>query len=228
MLGESLRRRRKLDTRRAGKSHAPPIRWSRWLLAVAIAVPLCFGTGYVLAIGVLFPVPEEVGGDTVPVPDLGRTTFAEAERLLAEAGLAVGEVSRYPHPSVPEGQVVAQSPVPGQHLRPGAEVRLGVSAGPVSVLVPNLIGLPAAEAAALASRLGFAVEQLDRPDAGPSGMVLSVDPAPGTERRLPAPLRITVSVPLPVIPVDTMPFGEDVPFQRPAPGVWPEPSAPGF
>lgn len=226
MLGESLRRRRRLDTRRAGKSHAPPIRWSRWLLAIVIAVPLCFGTGYVLAVGLLFPIPEEAGGDTVPVPDLARMPLPEAERVLAAAGLAVGTVSRSPHPAVPEGHVVAQSPVPGQHLRPGAEVWLGVSSGPVSVLVPDLVGLPADEAMALAGRLGFEVERVDLPDPGPSGIVRGVDPAPGTERRLPALLRLTVSAPLPVASGDTTTFGADLRDHRAAPGLLPEPVTP--
>lgn len=198
MLGESLRRRRKVSSR---PPQGPPLRWSRWIPGGLAAVLLSFGTGYATAVFVLFPVPEAAAGGeaAVVVPRLVGRDRAAAEQELQSRGLVLGEVVELPHPSEREGTVIAQAPLAIQQLRPGAAVRIAVSAGRARALVPDIVGLPAEDGVALARRLGFGVERREENAPGPAGVILRVVPAPGRERELPAEITLVVSVPMPVV-----------------------------
>ena len=206
-IGDSIRRRH-------GQRTQPPKRrgfpWARWLAYFALAAAVAFGTGYAVSVHVLFPAPEQVTGG-IPVPALAGRDVRDAKRELLELGLELGDVAEIPHPTVPTGIVVAQSPVAGQQLRPGASVGLGVSAGPVRVAVPDVTGFRAARAAALAARLGFAVEEIEEESLLPAGQVLRVEPAPGTPLELPSTIVLVISSGPPEldedllgVPVDTL------------------------
>lgn len=66
------------------------------------------------------------------VPDLRGKTAAEAEALLKEQGLALGEVSRRPSDR-PRDTVIDQDPAPLEQVQPGAAVRVVLSDGPPAV-----------------------------------------------------------------------------------------------
>jgi len=222
MLGDSIRRRRGdrlgwLNKRRTGGPEAPrPPLAARtvlnWMLAGLAAILLSFGTGYALAVQVLFPAPDYRSGAEVPVPRLIGRELGDAEREIEAAGLQLGEVTRLPHPSKRAGEVLAQTPLPEQQLPPGGEVRLAISAGPARATVPDVVGLPADDAAGLAHRMGFEVNR--RTEVAPSavGRVIRVVPAPGTEQVLPASVTLFVGTEpeswLPPVPEDEA-GGED-------------------
>jgi beta-lactam-binding protein with PASTA domain len=216
-LGDSIRRRRE------------PIGWrpsgaARWLGIALAAALLAFGTGYAIATVVLFPAPPENGAG-IPVPGLAGRRLEEAERQLRERGLELGEVFELPHPDQPAGVVVAQSPLAGQQLRPGAQVSLGVSSGPPRARVPDVTGLTAERAAALARMIGFEVSQREEESEAPVGTVIRVEPAPGTEHVVPAPLVLVVSSGPPLPPPDTVvgdTLGRDA-VVPPVPGFDPQP-----
>jgi beta-lactam-binding protein with PASTA domain len=194
-LGDSIRRRRE------------PVGWRpigavRWLGIALAAGLIAFGTGYAVATVILFPAPPENGAG-IPVPALAGRRLEEAERQLREHGLEVGDVLELPHPDQPVGVVVAQSPLPGQQLRPGARVSLGVSSGPPRARVPDVAGLTAERAAALARMIGFQVSQREEESEAPVGTVIRVEPAPGTEHVVPAPLVLVVSSGPPLPPPDS-------------------------
>lgn len=207
-IGDSIRRRRGHRTRPAAKRGFP---WARWLVYFAITAAIAFGAGYVVSAYVLFPAPEQPT-DGIPVPALTGRSLRDAEHHLQQAGLALGDVEEIPHPSVPAGIIVAQSPVAGQQLRPGASVGVGVSAGPVRVAVPDVTGFRAARAAALAARLGFTVEEIQEESLFPAGQVIRVEPEPGTSLQLPATIVLVISAGPPQpeeeellgVPVDTL------------------------
>ncbi|HEX7089622.1 MAG TPA: PASTA domain-containing protein [Longimicrobiales bacterium] len=212
-LGDSIRRR-----------HAPvgwrPTGAARWLGIAFAAGLLAFGTGYAIAALVLFPAPAETGAG-IPVPGLAGRRLEEAERQLRERGLEVGDVLELPHPDRPAGVVVAQSPLPGQQLRAGARVSLGVSSGPPRARVPDVTGLTAERAAKLAGMAGFEVSRREEESEAPAGTVIRVEPAPGTEHVVPAPLVLVVSSGPPLPPPD-MAAGDSLARDAPAP------PAPGF
>jgi len=97
-----------------------------------LSAVVMFGIGYLIAVRVLFPPPPEPE-DGIAVPSLIGMTVDQAHNALRAVSLRLTEVTEIEHPSVPEGLVIAQSPLPGQQLRELAPVRIAISAGPARV-----------------------------------------------------------------------------------------------
>jgi eukaryotic-like serine/threonine-protein kinase len=77
----------------------------------------------------------------VLVPPLAGKTVNEATTLLADAGLHLRvEEGRRLDPQVPAGQIVTQEPASGARTRRERSVRVWVSGGPRSMIVPALAG----------------------------------------------------------------------------------------
>ena len=205
MLGESVRRRRGAGG--AAKRQRPPRRGRGrgarfWAVVALAALGIPFLAGYLVATQVLFP-PPAMADAGIPVPELRGMAEAEVRLALVEAGLGGPEVSTLPHPYVAEGLVVAQSPLPGQQLRPGAVVQVAVSSGSPVAPVPDVRGFDAERAALLLERLGYVVERTEVETAIPAGRVVEVRPAPGMEVRVPSTITLVVSLGLP----DAEPLG---------------------
>jgi eukaryotic-like serine/threonine-protein kinase len=198
MLGDSVRRRQP-GARRA-KRAAPATRrrkgkwrWRPLLIALPLALVLPFVLGYVLAVYVLFPPRDLAAGPGIPVPQLVGRSAGEAQRDLVAAGLGSVQTTELPHPSAPPGQVIAQSPLPGQQLRPGGDVRVALSAGRPRVVVPDVQGFSAERAESLLRRAGFDVTRIDEQSPLAAGRVLRTEPAPGQSQELPAAVTVVVS-----------------------------------
>ncbi len=77
----------------------------------------------------------------VIVPILNGKTVSEATTLLADAGLNLKvEENRRVDPKVPAGQIVSQEPQSGIRTRRERSVKVWVSSGPRSTIVPALTG----------------------------------------------------------------------------------------
>lgn len=194
MLGEGMKRRRQPVRRKGAARETGGRRFSvwRWLLAGLIAVVVAFGAGYLVATLVLFPQPA-LAGDEIAVPDLIGMPVADAREQLETRNLRLGEVRSMAHPSTPVDVVIAQAPLSDQRLKPGAAVRIAVSSGPASIVVPDLEGLPFESARELAVRVGFSVTRRDEMDPAPAGVILRTQPAAGTSVEAPAELTLVVS-----------------------------------
>ncbi|MCY3578864.1 MAG: Stk1 family PASTA domain-containing Ser/Thr kinase [bacterium] len=82
------------------------------------------------------------GIQAVEVPDVMGMTPLRAAQVLAQAGLEVSdEVLEEPSIDVEAGLVISTDPAPPVLLLPGTPIKILVSLGPESVIVPNLIGL---------------------------------------------------------------------------------------
>jgi beta-lactam-binding protein with PASTA domain len=99
--------------------------------------------------------------------------------------------------------VIGQAPLPGQLGRSDTGVRLTVSLGPERGSVPDVIGLRQAWAQNLLGASGFRVEADSAEAREPRGVVVAVDPTPGTDLAIPGDVRITISTgpPLVAMPV---------------------------
>ncbi|MEA1948207.1 MAG: PASTA domain-containing protein [Thermodesulfobacteriota bacterium] len=79
--------------------------------------------------------------DTVVVPDLSGKNVVYVLELLTDLGLNTkvkgSEYSAY----VPENNVIFQEPEPGAEIKKGRDVRIIISKGAKSILMPNLKGL---------------------------------------------------------------------------------------
>lgn len=105
------------------------------LLLLAGALGATFLLFFVLSMRVAVRARE------VRVPALAGRTVNEASDLLAEYGLAL-RVDDNPRPddAVAPGRIVQQDPAPGTDLRRGRTIRVWVSSGSRSTIVPRLVG----------------------------------------------------------------------------------------
>lgn len=146
-----------------------------------------------LLAGGLFWWANGLKGD-VEVPDLIGKTREEAERLLSDRGL-VADVTEEPNDKVDSGRVSAQDPEAGTELPKGDPVKLTVSTGRATKVVPDVVTRPEGEARFILAADGFEVrvENIEDPKAD-SGTVVSQDPAGGVEATEGSPVTITVSL----------------------------------
>jgi eukaryotic-like serine/threonine-protein kinase len=95
------------------------------------------------------------GPSAVAIPaDLPGRTEAAARDVLRQAGLVGAPATTMSNsPTVPAGIVITTKPAPGQAVPVGSTVELVVSTGKVTV--PQLVGLPLAEADAAVKALGL-------------------------------------------------------------------------
>jgi hypothetical protein len=98
---------------------------------------------------------SEAGGSTQPVPFLEGQELAAAQR---EVGDDFDLMSSEEYSSQPKGTVLSQSPKPGVEAQRGEKISIVVSAGPVMVEVPNVMGKPAEEAINTLSADGLEVK----------------------------------------------------------------------
>ena len=176
-------------------------RWKSWALAVAIVAGLFFA-GYLTADLWLTPgdSPTEVGR-LVTVPELVGLSDLEARNRLDEVGLEHDVRSTVSHPDAPEGAVLAQSPIPGQRVRPGAPVEVTLSRGPEVHSIPDVSGLSARQASIVLDRLGFRVSSREANHSTEAGRAFGTEPGPGTELTVPADVTLLVSKGSPVTTV---------------------------
>lgn len=85
--------------------------------------------------------------------------------------------------------VITQEPAAGTQVDAGTGVSLTVSSG-LSVIVPNLDGLPLAEAMCTLLRAGFRGDPVVAGPTGPDARVAEVEPQPGTPITPNAPVTV--------------------------------------
>ncbi|MFZ1984425.1 MAG: PASTA domain-containing protein [Desulfatitalea sp.] len=86
------------------------------------------------------------GEDTVVVPDLvGKEVVLTLERL-SDLGLNTKVKGSEYSVSVPKHRVISQDPEPGSEIKRGRDVRIIISKGAQTVVMPNLIGMGLAQA----------------------------------------------------------------------------------
>ncbi|NLV42855.1 MAG: PASTA domain-containing protein [Candidatus Hydrogenedentes bacterium] len=143
------------------------------------------GAGFYLASGSAVAFVVSLGPPPVAVPDLTGLTVPEAEAALAAAELTAGAVTEEHSATVPAGRILRQDPVAGIQVAPGSAVALVVSLGPapVTVPVPNVMGLTVSEAEAALAAAGLVVGGASEEYSAtvPAGRILRQDPAAGLQ-----------------------------------------------
>jgi eukaryotic-like serine/threonine-protein kinase len=132
------------------------------------------------------------GPPKTSVPDVVGMDYADAVQALNDANLNAKKQEVFS--SKPAGQVVDQDPKAGDQVIEGTEVLLSVSKGAKTVTVPNVVGLPEADARATLEQAGFQVQSVSAPsDSTPQGNVSDQSPDGGTEAPKGSTVTITVS-----------------------------------
>ncbi|MGV9853282.1 Stk1 family PASTA domain-containing Ser/Thr kinase [Streptomyces sp. NPDC003442] len=176
--------------RRGGRGGRGPLP-RRGIVTIAAAVLLAIALG----IGVWY---ISVGQFT-EVPPVLRKTQAEAEKKLHGAGLDVKVVNEFSD-VIPKGKVIGSKPGPGERVRDTGTVTIRVSQGRPRAEVPNVVGMPLAEAKRKIADQGLTVGKVTGRFSSETaqGSVLSTSPAPDSVRRPETPVSIVVSKGQPV------------------------------
>ena len=134
------------------------------------------------------------GPEIVEVPNVVLLTQTEATARLDEAGLTVKVTPREVAGAEP-GYVVEQNPAPGTEVSPGDQVEIFVSVDAGTVLVPDVVGRPLAQAQTQiqAAGLRFATATEQSSDSVAAGSVISTDPAGGSSVERNSTVNIVVS-----------------------------------
>lgn len=197
-----IRRRRRSAPETSGQRSGP--HWMHGPLFVGIvagAALVAWTVAYLVATQIVFPAPPPPG-DLFEVPDVRGLLLAEAGQRLDEVGLAIGAVDSLSHPTVDQGSVLGQAPIPGQLASPGAPVRVTISLGPQTRAIPDVRRLDATRARVVLETSGFVVV-IDSAHADvPAGRVAELRPPADSVVALPAEVEMVVSMGPPVV---TMP-----------------------
>lgn len=175
----SVRRRRK-DKSTGGGSKLG----ARFALTVLGIAVFAFGVGY--AISAFAFTTAAAPADVVLVPDLREMSLAEATRRVEREGLTLAIGDSLPNREVAAGAVLAQTPLPGNEVGAGAEVRIILSTGPVKAPVPDVSTMSIALATRALETAGFTVRIEEAPGKAEPGEVAGVEPQAGTPIELPA------------------------------------------
>jgi serine/threonine-protein kinase len=121
----------------------------------------------------------------VVVPSLAGMTVDAAEAALENVGLVLGEVREENSETIPEGQIIGQSPGAGEEVPKDTPVAVVVSAGPSVVIVPDVLCRTYASAKAELQGLRLRVELgdpvLPRPECPATVNVAQQDTEPGSQ-----------------------------------------------
>jgi eukaryotic-like serine/threonine-protein kinase len=132
------------------------------------------------------------GAPKTAVPDVTGMNYGDAVQALNDANLNASKNEVFS--PKPVGQVVDQDPAAGENVVEGTEVVLDVSKGTKQVQVPNVVGMPEADARATLDQAGFEVTSTSAPsDTTPEGNVSDQNPDGGTQAAKGSTVSITVS-----------------------------------
>jgi beta-lactam-binding protein with PASTA domain len=129
--------------------------------------------------------------DTVAVARVVGQTAPQAVETLRGQGLKSAVVSVFS--DQPKGTVIAQAPAAGTKAAAGSEVQVNVSKGAKNVEVPNVVGLPAAQAAGQLEAASLAANTVEVPSAEAKGNVVAQNPAAGGQAAAGSRVRLNVS-----------------------------------
>ena len=119
----------------------------------------------------------------VQVPDIVGTTVANASQTAADVGLVLRiDPNQRADESVPVGSVMQQEPAAGAQTRRQRTIRVWVSSGPRTTIVPELVGQTERTARIRLGEDGLevaAVSEFRSPDY-PADAVVAQDPAPAS------------------------------------------------
>ena len=147
--------------------------------------------------GKIIRVTVSQGGETVFVPTIQGLPLRNAEMLLRQRNLGLGEVSESYSVRMEKGRVLNQDPQAEQPVEKSALVNVVVSAGrPPSgvVLMPDFRQKNASDAQSWARGLGLDLKiSTETASLFPKGAILSQDPAPDTVVTAKSRIKLLVS-----------------------------------
>ncbi len=127
---------------------------------------------------VIMPVAVHWGEASV-IPDLTDLSLDEAKSVLEDRGLRLKVMAEAYDPARPPGTVLSQIPRPNSRVREGRFVRVTVSKGGETVLVPSLQGISMRQAELLLAHEGLELGDVSwvPSDSFPENVVIATTPS---------------------------------------------------
>ena len=121
------------------------------------------------------------GVDRVVIPALAGLSRDDATRVLADIGLTLGDVTEQPSDTA-RGTILGSSPLVGYTVPKGSRVAVTISAGPIELSLPDVVGRDLTTARGLLEQLGLQLAPLeyDSTSTLPAGTVVAQTPAAGS------------------------------------------------
>ncbi len=156
-----------------------------WWAAAAVLLLAAVAVALLLLLG---PSKRQV-----TVPNVTGQTQAAASAQLVHAGLNP-VASSTPSTVVAAGLVIGENPPHGSVVDHGARVALLVSSGPGTAVLPEVKGLPEAQALQKLKKAGFKpTAQSQSSSTVPAGKAISTEPSAHTEAQAGSPVTVFVS-----------------------------------
>jgi len=143
---------------------------------------------------------QSLGGneeEMVPMVSLVEVSVDNAERILANMGLAIGSIEEAYHDEIGEGAIIEHFPGEGEEVSRGSEIDLIVSRGTDRIVVPELTGVLLADALSnqvFTNNIFFYEELYVFDDDLPEGVVVSQEPAAGALARAGSTVVLEISL----------------------------------
>ena len=124
--------------------------WGNILAMIIVVAGVCWGTSFAIDI-------YTHHGESVAIPNIKQKSFADAERILADAGLSVVVSDTGYVKSLPPDCILEQSPAAGSHVKTGHVIYVIVNASrSPEISLPDIIDNSSLrEAMAKLSAMGF-------------------------------------------------------------------------
>jgi len=129
----------------------------------------------------------------VAVPNLIGDELGLARQLARDARLGLAVEGQRHDGQVLASRIIEQSPLPGTQVPPGTEIAVTVSLGPEMVMVPEVVGFPAAVKRLDLEDIGLIVSITETWSLEPAGLVVSQTPAAGTAITVGQTVTLTLS-----------------------------------
>lgn len=131
----------------------------------------------------------------VTVPNVVGVPLASATAVLTSAGLTTGAISQQYSSTVPQGNVISESPAAGSSVVGGTAVGLVISEGYPPVLVPNVVDETQTAATAALNSAGLVLGSVMQQASStvPQGEVLSQSPPAGNSVTVGSAVNLTLS-----------------------------------
>lgn len=128
--------------------------WGNIAAMAAVVVMVCLGIKFGLDV-------YTHHGESIPIPDVRRKAFSDAQYILEQSGLQVVVSDSGYVPGLPPDCILEQSPAPGERVKSGHVVYLIVNAShSPTITVPDVIDNSSLrEAMAKLSAMGFKLTQ---------------------------------------------------------------------
>ena len=165
------------------------------ILAILMAAVMLLGGGAFAFNKVRNDRAQEAAKDMVFVPKVVGKKREEAVQELEKLGLQV-TVNESPHPEVPRGEVLSTNPTEGSQLQKGTPITVTVSSGREITDVPDLTDMSPQDAAAELEKAGLKLDddiKREHSDTVPEGVIMSQQPAAGSQLSKGSKVSVTVS-----------------------------------